>query len=162
MEFRLSRSLFTNFSLTRRNSGYQGAFSRTFLSHDGIMAIREPFHELFFHRMEFRLSRSLFMNVSLTRWNLGYQGAFHELLFFTMESWLSRSLSRTSLFHDGILTIKEPFTNFSFSRWNLGYQGAFSRITVEFWLSRSLFTNHGGILAIKEPFNMIKFTKCMN
>jgi hypothetical protein len=80
-----------------------------------------------------------FTNFSFSRWNIGYHGAFHELLFF----------------HDGILAIKDPFHK---SRWNSGYQGAFSRITVEFWLSRSLFTNHGGILAIKEPFHMIKFT----
>jgi hypothetical protein len=41
--------------------------------------------------------------------------SFHELFFFTMEFWLSRSLSRTFLFHNGILGIKEPFMNFSFS-----------------------------------------------
>jgi hypothetical protein len=53
MEFRLSRSLFTNFSLIRWNSGYHGAFSRIFLSYDGIQVIAEPFHELFFYTMEF-------------------------------------------------------------------------------------------------------------
>jgi hypothetical protein len=77
MEFRLSRSLFTNFffrtiksrlsrslltilSFTRWNLGYQGAFSRIVLSHDGISAINKHFHELFFFQ-----------------WNIGYQGAFH-------------------------------------------------------------------------------------
>jgi hypothetical protein len=50
MEFRLSRSLLTNFSFT--NLGYHGAFSRIFLSHNGISAITEPFHEFFFHIME--------------------------------------------------------------------------------------------------------------
>jgi hypothetical protein len=49
----LSQSLFTNFSFTRWNFGYHGAFSRTFLSHGGISAITEPFHELFFHTVEF-------------------------------------------------------------------------------------------------------------
>jgi hypothetical protein len=84
---------FTNFSFTRRNSGYHGAFhefffhtmefwlsrslSRIFLSHDGILAITEPF-----------------TNFSFTWWNSGYHGAFHEFFFHTMELWLSRSLSR--------------------------------------------------------------------
>jgi hypothetical protein len=62
MEFRLSRSLFTNFSFTRWNLGYHGAFSRIFLSHDGISAMTEPSHEPFFFTMEFSLSRSLLMN----------------------------------------------------------------------------------------------------
>jgi hypothetical protein len=35
---------------------------------------------------------------------------------------------------------------------------------MEFWLSRSLFTNffffHDGILAIRKPLHMIEFTKC--
>jgi hypothetical protein len=88
----LSRSLFTNFSFTQWNFGYHGAFSRSFLSHDGILAITEPFHELLFHMMEFWLSQSLFTNFSFTRWNSGYHGAF----------------SRTFLSHDGILAIKEP------------------------------------------------------
>jgi hypothetical protein len=125
--------------------------------------------------MEFRLSRSLklsrslFTNYSFTRWSFGYHGAFSQI--FLTHDGISESQSLfTNLFsHDRILAIKEPFTNFSFSRWNLGYQGAFhelsfsqwnlgyqgafSRITVEFWLSRSLFTNHGGILAIKELFH---------
>jgi hypothetical protein len=96
MEFWLSRSLFT----------------RTFLFHDGILAIKEPFTRTF----------------SFSRWNSGYQGAFHMNIFFlTMEFWLSRSLSHELfLFHDGILAIKKPFTRtFSFSWWNSGYQGAF-------------------------------------
>jgi hypothetical protein len=53
VESRLSQSLFTNFSFTWWNLGYHGAFSRIFLSHGGISAITEPFHELFFHTMEF-------------------------------------------------------------------------------------------------------------
>jgi hypothetical protein len=62
IESRLSRSLFTNFSFSWWNSGYHEAFSRTFLFHDGILAITKPFHELFFFTMEFWLSRSLFTN----------------------------------------------------------------------------------------------------
>jgi hypothetical protein len=129
-EFWLSRSLSHEFfSFSRWNSDYQGAFSRISLSHDGILAIKEPFHEFLFHTIEFWLSRSLFTNFSFTRWNSSYQEAFsrifllhdgilaikepfHEFLFHTMEFWLSRSL----------------FMNFSFTQWNSGYQGAFSRI----------------------------------
>jgi hypothetical protein len=66
------------------------SLSRTFLSHDGISAITEPF-----------------TNFSFTRWNFGYHGAFLELFFHTMEFRLSRSLSRTFLSHDGISAITE-------------------------------------------------------
>jgi hypothetical protein len=52
MEFWLSRSLLTIFSFTQWNLGYHGAFSRIFLSHNGILAITEPSHEFFFHTME--------------------------------------------------------------------------------------------------------------
>jgi hypothetical protein len=36
----------------RWNIGYHGAFSRIFLSHGGISAITEPFHDSFFHMVE--------------------------------------------------------------------------------------------------------------
>jgi hypothetical protein len=55
MESWLSRSLLMNFSFSRWNLGYQGAFLRItmefwlsrslFTNHDGILAIKEPFHE---------------------------------------------------------------------------------------------------------------------
>jgi hypothetical protein len=173
------------------NSGYHGAFSRTFLSHDGISAITEPFHELFFHTMEFWLSWSLFTNFSFAQWNFGYHKApshtiptimepFRELFFHTMEFRLSWSL----------------FTNFSFTRSNFGYHKAPSHTilaitepfrelffhTMEFRLSRCLFTNffftrwnfgyhgafsrtflsHDGISAMTEPFHTMKFTKSTN
>jgi hypothetical protein len=114
-EFWLSRS-FSHyfFSFSRWIFGYQGAFSRISLSHNGILAIKEPFHEFLFHTMEFWLSRSLLMSFYFSRRNSGYQGAFHTIFFFTMEFWLSRSL----------------FTNFSFTQWNSDYQGAFSRISL--------------------------------
>jgi hypothetical protein len=38
---------------SRWNSGYQGAFSRISLSHNGILTIKEPFHEFLFHMIEF-------------------------------------------------------------------------------------------------------------
>jgi hypothetical protein len=56
----LSRSLFTYFLFSRWNFGYHGAFSHTFFSHDGILAITEPFHILSFLTMEFWPSQSLF------------------------------------------------------------------------------------------------------
>jgi hypothetical protein len=46
------------------------SLSQIFLSHDGISAITEPFHEFFFHMMESQLSRSLFTSFSFTWWNL--------------------------------------------------------------------------------------------
>jgi hypothetical protein len=50
MEFWLSGSLSHEpFSFSRWNLGYHRAFSRIFLSHDGISAITEPFHDFFFH-----------------------------------------------------------------------------------------------------------------
>jgi hypothetical protein len=157
------------FLLSRWNSGYQGAFlmnfsfftmelwlSRSlshelFFFHDGILAIKEPFSRTFL----------------FSRWNSGYQGAFHtNFSFFTMEFWLSRSLSHELFFfHDGTFLFSQWnsgyqgafHTNFSFSRWNSGYQGAFltnfSFFTMEFWLSRSLshelFFFHDGILKIR-------------
>jgi hypothetical protein len=150
MEFWLSGSLSHElFLFSRCNLGYHGAFSRIFLSHDGISAITEPFLEFFFHMMESRLSRSLFRNFSFTWWNLGYHRAFSQIF----------------LSHDGILAITEPFhkfffhmmesrlsrslfTNFSFTWWNLDYHGAFSQI----------FLSHDGILAITEPFHKFSFT----
>jgi hypothetical protein len=71
----LSRSIFTNFPFTRWNFGYHGAFSQIYLSHDGISAITEPFHEFLFDTTEFWLSGSLFTN-----------------FFHTMELWLSGRL----------------------------------------------------------------------
>jgi hypothetical protein len=65
--------------------------------------------------------------------------------------------------HDGILAIKEPFTRtFSFSRWNSGYHEAFSRITMEFWLSRSLSHESRCNSSYQGAFHTIKFTKCTN
>jgi hypothetical protein len=79
-----------------------------FLFHDGILAIMKPFSRTF----------------SFSRWNFGYHEAFlTNFFFFTMEFWLSRSLSHELfLFHDGILAITKPFSRtFSlFARWNSG------------------------------------------
>jgi hypothetical protein len=101
MEFWLSRSLSQELSFSRWNLGYHEAFlmivftwwnlgyhrafSRIFLSHGGVSAITEPFHEFFFHTVEYRLSRSLFTNFSFTRWNIGYHGAFSRIFFHTVE-----------------------------------------------------------------------------
>jgi hypothetical protein len=88
----------------------QAFFHNLVFFHDGILAITKPFHKLFF-----------------SRWNSCYHEAFlTNIFFFTMEFWLSRSLSHELfLFHDGILAITKPFSwTFSFSRWNFGYHEA--------------------------------------
>jgi hypothetical protein len=63
--------------------------------------------------------------------------------FFTMEFWLSRSLSHELFFfHDVILAIKEPFTQTFFYDGILAINEPFTRtflfFSMEFWLSRSL------------------------
>jgi hypothetical protein len=61
-----------------------------FFFHDEILAIRKPFSRTFL----------------FSRWNSGYQEAFlMNFSFFTMEFWLSGSLSHELFFHDGILEI---------------------------------------------------------
>jgi hypothetical protein len=110
------------------------------------------------------LSRASFHNLFFfSRWNSGYQEAFlTNFSFFTIEFWLSGSLSHgLFFFHDGILAIRKPFSRtFLFSRWNFGYHEAFLTnffFTMEFWLSGSLshelFFFHDGILAIRMPFS---------
>jgi hypothetical protein len=58
VESRLSRSLFTNFSFTWWNLSYHGAFSRIFLSHDGIHKMHDLgedsfhiYHKKYLHRI---------------------------------------------------------------------------------------------------------------
>jgi hypothetical protein len=81
---------------------------------------------------------------SLTEFWLS-QSLSHKLFsFFTMEFRLSRSLSLSFFFHDGISAITEPFSFFFF--------------TMEFRLSRSpslSFFFHDGISAITELFSRI-------
>jgi hypothetical protein len=80
MEFRLSRSL-----------------SQTFLLHDEILAIMEPFTNFSFMRWNFGYHGAFHKLFCFTRWNFGYHEAFHELFFHTIEFRLSRSLSRIFL-----------------------------------------------------------------
>jgi hypothetical protein len=97
--------------------------------------------------MEFRLSRSLLTNFSFTQWNFGYHGAFQELFFHTMEFWLSWSLSRTFLLHDGILAITEPFSNFHefFLMMEFRLSGTFLKLSRIF--------SYDGVQAITEPLS---------
>jgi hypothetical protein len=102
--------------------------------------------------MEFWLSESPSHDIFLfSRWNSGYQEAFfiNFFSFFTMEFWLSRSLSH-ELF--SLFTMKfwlswslshELFALFTMEFWLSGslFHELFSFFTMEFWLSRSLFTN---------------------
>jgi hypothetical protein len=85
--------------------------------------------------VRFRLSRSLWL----------LQCPFINSSSFTMEFWLSRSLSHELFFfHGGISAITKPFIRtFLFLRWSIGYHGASSR----------LFFSYGGISAITEPFH---------
>jgi hypothetical protein len=102
---------------------------------DGILGHNLLLSRAFVHNLFFFL-----------RWNSVYQEAFlTNFFFFTMEFWLSRSLSHELFlfFHNGILAITKPFSRtFCFSRWNFGYHEAFLTSlffsTMEFWLSRSL------------------------
>jgi hypothetical protein len=84
MEFWLSRSL---------------SHELSFFFHNGILAITKPFSRTFF----------LF-----SQWNFVYHEAFltNFLSFFTMEFWLSRSLSHelSFFFHNGILAVTKPFS----------------------------------------------------
>jgi hypothetical protein len=135
--------------------------------HDGIQAIAKPF------------SRTFFFHDGILAITKPFSRTFS---FFTMEFWLSRSLSHELFlfsrwnssyheafltnfffFHDGILAITKPFSR------------TFSFFTMEFRLSRSLshglfplsrwnsgyheafltnfFFFHDGILAIMKPFS---------
>jgi hypothetical protein len=69
----------------------------TFLSHDGISAITEPFYELFFPMMEFRLSRSPFANFSFSRWNYGYRSPFANFSFSRWNFGYHRAFPQTFL-----------------------------------------------------------------
>jgi hypothetical protein len=139
--FRLSRSLWLSRSPFTKSSSFAMEFwlSRSlshelFFFHDGILAITKPFTRTFL----------------FSPWNSGYHEAFHtNFSFFTMEFWLSRSLSHELFFfQDGILAIMKPFIRtLLFSRWNRGYHGAFSRI----------FLSHDGISAITGPFHEFSF-----
>jgi hypothetical protein len=115
----------------------------------------------------FTLSQSLWLS----------QSPFTNSSSFTMEFWLSRSLSHELSFskwnlgyHEAFLMIsfftmesrlsRSLFTTFSFTWWNLGFHEAFhtnfSFFTVESRLSRSLsyklFFFHTRISAITKPF----------
>jgi hypothetical protein len=104
-----------------------------------------------------RLSRSLFTNSSSFHDGiLAIRKPFTRTFsFFTMEFWLSGSLSHKLFFlfsrwnsgyqeafhtnffffHDEILAIMKPFTRtfLFFTRWNLGYHKASSRIFLSQW-----------------------------
>jgi hypothetical protein len=58
---------------------------------------------------------------------------------------ITKPFTRTFLFHDGILAIKEPFIWTFFWLWNSGYQGSFSR-TFSFTRWNSQNARFGGRL----------------
>jgi hypothetical protein len=141
--FSVGIPLWTGFKLSRSLSFF---YNRT-------LAIRGPFSQTF-----------LFL-----RWNSGYQEALRtNSSFFTMEFWLSRSLSHNFFsrrnsgyqeafltifffFHDGILAIRKPFSRiFSF------FHDGILAIRKRF--SRTFFFFHDEILAIRKPFSRTFFT----
>jgi hypothetical protein len=85
--------------------------------HDGILAITKPFSRTFFLFLRWNSGyhEAFLTNFFLfSRWNCGYHEVFltNFFSFFTMEFWLSRSLSHELFFflHDGILAITKPFS----------------------------------------------------
>jgi hypothetical protein len=95
--------------------GHNLLLSQASFFHDGILAITKPFSRTFF-----------FFHDGILAITKPFSRTFS---FFTMEFWLSRSLSHEL---------------FLFSRWNSGYHEAF--------LTNFLFF-HDGILAITKPFS---------
>jgi hypothetical protein len=122
-------------------------FHKLFLFHDGILAITKPSHELLFFTKEFWLSRSLSHEHFYTQWHSGYRETFSRISFSHYGILAIMKPFHEFLFHEGILAIKEPstrtflytmefwlsrslFTNFIFTQWNSGYHEAFSRISL--------------------------------
>jgi hypothetical protein len=104
-------------------------FTNFFIFHGGILAIRKPFSRTFL----------------FSRWNSGYQEAFltNFFLFFTMEVWLSRSLSHKLFFFTMEFWLSRSLSHelffFTMEFWlpgSLSHELFF--FTMEFWLSRSL------------------------
>jgi hypothetical protein len=126
-----------------------------FLGHNLLLSRASFF--FFFFTMGFWLSRSFLTNFFFfLRWNSGYHEAFltnffffydgilaitkpfsRTFSFFTMEFWLSRSLSHEL---------------FLFLRWNSGYHEAFLT---------NFFFFYDGILAITKPFSQTFFFSTM-
>jgi hypothetical protein len=109
MEFRLSRSLSqVLFFFSRWNSGYHEAFLTNYF----FSRWNSGYHEAFLTNFSFFHDEILAITKPFSR----------TFLFFTMEFWLSRSLSHELLFfHDGILAITKPFSR------------TFLFFTMEFW-----------------------------
>jgi hypothetical protein len=69
------------------------SLSQTFLSHDGILAITEPF-----------------TNFSFSRWNRGYHRAFSRTFLSHDENEaITEPFHKLFFFYDGIEAITEPF-----------------------------------------------------
>jgi hypothetical protein len=104
---------------------------------DGILGHNLLLSQAFFHNLVF-----------FSRWNSRYQKAFlTNFCFFTMEFWLSGSLSHELFFfHDGILAIKKPFSRTFFFLHN-------GILAIKKPFSRTFFFLHDGILAIRKPFS---------
>jgi hypothetical protein len=132
MEFRLSRSLVTNFFIWW-NFGYHGAFHELFFHTMEFWLSQSLLTNFYFHMMEFRLSRSLswtflsregistitepFTNFSFTRWNFGYNIALSWNFSFTLRNFgYHGALSWNNSPHLEILKTYESGGN-SFHKW---------------------------------------------
>jgi hypothetical protein len=113
---RLSRSLSRTFCFTQWNSGYHVAFHELFLSHNGILAITEPFTNFFFHTMEFCYHVAFHELFLSGNGILTIMEPFTNFFFHTMEFWLSRSLSRTFSFTQ-LLTVYFGTPNMFITLW---------------------------------------------
>jgi hypothetical protein len=129
-----------NFSFTRWNCGYHGAFQELFFTrwNFGCHGAFSNFHE-FFLTMESRLL-----------------GTFLKLSRIFSYDGIQAITEPFSNFHKFFLMM-EPFTNF-FTRWNFGYNIALS-LNVSFTLRnfsyhRALSWNHSPHLEILETYEL--------
>jgi hypothetical protein len=106
-----------------------------------------------FSRPQLVAVSDLFRWESLDGWDfLGHNLLLSQASLFTMESWLSRSLSHELFFffYDGILAITKPF-----SRTFFFFHDGIVAITKPF--SRTFFFFHDGIVAITKSFSRTFF-----
>jgi hypothetical protein len=118
LKSRLSRSLFHKLYL-KMGFRLSRSLSRTFLSHDGIEAIKEPFTNFSFsrwnrgyHRALLRTFvshdgieaiRSIFTNFSFLQWNRAYNGALSRILTMALCETHTLGEDFFHIYHKGYL-----------------------------------------------------------
>jgi hypothetical protein len=104
---------------------------------------RSPFHETFLPLLNSRLSLSP-CHEFFPWWNLGYHGAPSQTyLSHNGVSAITKLLYKLFFHTMEFWPSRSLFTNFSFTRWNFGHHGAFL----------PTFLSHNGISAITESFS---------